>query len=248
MRKIKVMLVDDEPAICNIMKLTIPWESCNMEVAGVASSGVEALNKMEEVEPELVIADIKMPFMDGLTFSRIALKQNPDLAVIVLTAYEDFELAREALRIGVADYFVKPVEPDDILERLKKVEQEILERRKAERENIVINIENPDKVVSKINRYILENYQDPELNVASLAEQFGFERSYLSRMYKKETGKLLIDYLIECRMEIAKKLAQTGQKMYMTAEKVGIPDANYFGKCFKKYTGMSYRDYQKEAE
>ncbi len=248
MRKIKVMLVDDEPAICNIMKLTIPWESCNMEVAGVASSGVEALNKMEEVEPELVIADIKMPFMDGLTFSRIALKQNPDLAVIVLTAYEDFELAREALRIGVADYFVKPVEPDDILERLKKVEQGILERRKAERENIVINIENPDKVVSKINRYILENYQDPELNVASLAEQFGFERSYLSRMYKKETGKLLIDYLIECRMEIAKKLAQTGQKMYMTAEKVGIPDANYFGKCFKKYTGMSYRDYQKEAE
>lgn len=199
MRKIKVMLVDDEPAICNIMKLTIPWESCNMEVAGVASSGVEALNKMEEVEPELVIADIKMPFMDGLTFSRIALKQNPDLAVIVLTAYEDFELAREALRIGVADYFVKPVEPDDILERLKKVEQGILERRKAERENIVINIENPDKVVSKINRYILENYQDPELNVASLAEQFGFERSYLSRMYKKETGKLLIDYLIECR-------------------------------------------------
>lgn len=248
MKKIKVMLVDDEPAICNIMKLTISWESCNMEVAGVASSGVEALNKMEEVEPELVIADIKMPFMDGLTFSKIALKQNPDLAVIVLTAYEDFELAREALRIGVVDYFVKPVEPDDILERLKKVEQEILERRKAERENVVINIENPDKVVSKINRYILENYQDPELNVATLAEQFGFERSYLSRMYKKETGKLLIDYLIKCRMKIAKKLAQTGQKMYMTAEKVGIPDANYFGKCFKKYTGMSYRDYQKEAE
>lgn len=160
MKKIKVMLVDDEPAICNIMKLTIPWESCNMEVAGVASSGVEALNKMEEVEPELVIADIKMPFMDGLTFSKIALKQNPDLSVIVLTAYEDFELAREALRVGVEDYFVKPVEPDDILERLKKVEQKILERRKAEKENIVINIENPDKVVSKINRYILENYQD----------------------------------------------------------------------------------------
>ena len=186
--------------------------------------------------------------MDGLTFSKIALKQNPDLSVIVLTAYEDVELAREALRVGVEDYFVKPVEPDDILERLKKVEQKILERRKAEKENIVINIENPDKVVSKINRYILENYQDPELNVASLAEEFGFERSYLSRMYKKETGRLLIDYLIECRMEIAKKLAKTGQKMYLTAEKVGIPDANYFGKCFKKYTGMSYRDYQKETE
>ena len=65
-------------------------------------------------------------------------------------------------------------------------------------------------------------------------------------MYKKETGELLVDTILKVRMEMAKRLAKDGKKMYMAALETGIPDSNYFGKCFRKYTGMSYSAYQKE--
>ena len=70
------MLIDDEPAVRNILRMTIPWEQYQMTVTGEAASGAEALNTMEAAEPDIVIVDIKMPFMDGIEFSRIALKQN----------------------------------------------------------------------------------------------------------------------------------------------------------------------------
>ena len=247
-RQIKVMLVDDESAIRSVLRQTIPWEKYQMEVAGEAGSGVEALHEMERVNPDFVITDIKMPFMDGIAFSRIVLEQNPDLPIFIITAYEEFELAREALRVGVTDFFLKPVSMDELDEKLRKVQKTILDREKQKREQVIIRVENPEKTVPQINSYVYAHYEEPELNVAYIAKVFGFDRSYLSRMYKKETGRLLIDFIIQRRMEIAQKLAATGQKMYRVAEKVGIPDAGYFGKCFKKYVGVSYREYQKSLE
>lgn len=239
------MLIDDEPAVRNILRMTIPWEQYQMTVTGEAASGAEALNTMEAAEPDIVIVDIKMPFMDGIEFSRIALKQNSELQVIMLTAYEDFELVRECLRIGVTDYFLKPVNTEQIKEKLRLLQSRVEDIQKKKESQIIISIENPEDTISRIHKYIHENYADPELNVASIANNFGFSASYLSRMYKKETGELLIDTVIRFRMEIAKTLAAKGDKMYQAAAKVGIPDANYFGKCFKKYYGENYSRYQK---
>lgn len=247
-RKIRVMLVDDEPAIRSVLRQTIPWEKYQMEVAGEAGSGVEALQEMERVNPDFVITDIKMPFMDGIAFSRLALEQNPDLPIFIITAYEEFELAREALRVGVTDFFLKPVNREELDEKLGKVQKKILHREKQKKEQVIIRVENPEKLVSQIDSYVYAHYEEAELNVAYIARVFGFDRSYLSRMYKKETGQLLIDFIIQSRMEIAKKLAAAGQKMYRVAEMVGIPDAGYFGKCFKKYVGVSYREYQKSLD
>lgn len=245
---INVMLVDDEIAVRNILKMTIPWEDYNMWIVGEAASGIQAINMMEDLEPDLLLVDIRMPFMDGLEFSRNVLEDNPELVIIILSAYEDFSYAQEALRAKVTDYLLKPVDPEEISKKLKEIQKIIYKRWEEKKQQIVVNIENPDKVVSQIKAFVLEHYDDPMLNVAYIAKEFGFDRSYLSRMYKKETGELLIDFLIKCRMKIAKKLACSGQKMYVTAKQVGIPDSNYFGKCFKKYVGMSYKEYQKKSE
>ena len=86
---------------------------------------------------------------------------------------------------------------------------------------------------------------DPQLNLTSAAQQFGFSSSYLSRKFKQETGKNFIEYLTECLMEKAIELAKKNVKMYKASGDVGIPDPNYFGKCFKKYTGVSYSEYGK---
>jgi YesN/AraC family two-component response regulator len=76
-----------------------------------------------------------------------------------------------------------------------------------------------------------------------VAQTFGFSASYLSRKFKQETGKNFVEFLTECRMNAAMKLAQTNMKMFNASNEVGIPDPNYFGRCFKKYTGMSYSEY-----
>ena len=100
--------------------------------------------------------------------------------------------------------------------------------------------------VENIVRYMRENYDDKTLNLTSVAKMFGFNSSYLSRKFKEETGQGLSAYLTEIRMEKAKELAKKGTVMYMTAQKVGIPDPNYFGKLFKKYVGIAYSAYQTE--
>ena len=76
-----------------------------------------------------------------------------------------------------------------------------------------------------------------------MAQYFGFSASYLSRKFKQETGKNFVEYLTECRMNAAMKLAAANIKMFKASDEVGIPDPNYFGRCFKKYAGISYSEY-----
>ena len=98
----------------------------------------------------------------------------------------------------------------------------------------------------QIVKYIAENYKDPKLNLTSAAQHFGFSSSYLSRKFKQDTGSGFVEYLTELRMQKAMQLAKAGVKMFIAASEVGIPDPNYFGRCFKKYTGVGYSEYCKQ--
>jgi two-component system response regulator YesN len=104
----------------------------------------------------------------------------------------------------------------------------------------VLNESNSTEMIKK---YVQENFTDSKLNLAFIAQNFGFSASYLSRKFKQDTGKNFAKYLMDLRMKKAMKYAESGYKMYQTASEVGIPDPNYFGRCFKKSTGMSYSDY-----
>jgi two-component system response regulator YesN len=76
-----------------------------------------------------------------------------------------------------------------------------------------------------------------------VAQHFGFSPSYLSRKFKQDTGRNFVEYLTGLRMEKAKELAASHEKMFAAASEVGIPDPNYFSRCFKKYTGVSYSEF-----
>ncbi|MBO5622770.1 MAG: helix-turn-helix transcriptional regulator, partial [Butyrivibrio sp.] len=94
-----------------------------------------------------------------------------------------------------------------------------------------------------IKKYLDDNFTDSKLNLAFVAQEFGFSPSYLSRKFKQDTGIKFVEYLNDLRMKKAQQLAKKGTKMYCTASEVGIPDPNYFSRCFKKYAGVSYSDY-----
>lgn len=241
----KVMIIDDEKSLRNLLKLSVEWEKLGLEVSGEASSGIEAINIIDEIKPHIVFVDIKMPFMDGIEFSQIAIKQYPNMKIIVLTAMNEFEYARKCVGIGVCEYLTKPISRTEVTDTLQKIIKELNKRKPEE-----LNENPPEKNIyggmNGICDYIKENYKNSEINLTYVANKFGFNSSYLSRRFKEETGMSFIDYVTKCRMEKAIDYLHMKTAMYITAKEVGIPDPNYFSKCFKKYTGKSYTEKMKE--
>lgn len=244
----KVMIIDDEKSVRNLLKLTIDWKQFGIEIVGEASSGIEAINIIDELRPDIAFVDIKMPFMDGIEFSKIAMRQYPHLKIIVLTAMNEFEYARQCVGIGVCEYLTKPIVRANVMEALKKVTAEL--EQSGVRPHEEEKEKKPDKNfyggMGNICDFINNNYKNSEINLTYVANKFGFNPSYLSRRFKEETGMSFVDYVTKCRMDKAIELLHKKTAMYITAREVGIPDPNYFSKCFKKYTGKAYTEKMKE--
>lgn len=236
----RVMLIDDEVSVRKLLRATIDWKVLGMEIVGEASSGIEAVNIMDDLHPDIVFVDICMPFMNGIEFAKLAAKRYKDLMIIILTAFDEFEYARQCIRLPVVEYMLKPIVRQEIMEVLARVKKKLDEKNPGIQEP---GQEIAPSAIEMIRQYIRENFTDSEINLTSVAQHFGFNASYLSRKFKQETGKSFVEFLMECRMERAIELAGKNAKMFCTATEVGIPDPNYFGRCFKKYTGVSYSEY-----
>ena len=101
---IKVFLVEDEYAIREGIKKSVNWEQNGFELVGEAGDGEVAFPKIMKTEPDILITDIRMPFMDGLELSRLVKKEMPNIRIIVLSGYDDFNYAKQAISIGVEEY------------------------------------------------------------------------------------------------------------------------------------------------
>ncbi|MBB6732198.1 response regulator transcription factor [Cohnella zeiphila] len=121
----KVLIVDDEPQIRTGLGTIIPWESFGFVVAGAAEDGEEALALAGELHPDLVITDIKMPGMDGIELSRELRARRPELPILILSGYNEFSYAKEALRYGVAEYLLKPVDPAELSGVLERIYEKL---------------------------------------------------------------------------------------------------------------------------
>lgn len=112
----KLLIVDDEHLIRESLKRTIPWKEMDIEVAGVAKNGVEALKLAEEIKPDMVLSDIRMPVMDGLELARKLKESHIGIRVIFISSYDDFSYAQQAVKIGVDDYVLKPIDNEKVKE------------------------------------------------------------------------------------------------------------------------------------
>ncbi len=122
-----ILIVDDEPAARKSLEYLLDWEKHGFQIADEASNGEEALALMAGHSYQLVITDIRMPAIDGLQLAA-RIKEAGDVPVIIVSGYEDFEYARQAVRIGVEDYLLKPVGADELAEKLSAIKQEIEEK------------------------------------------------------------------------------------------------------------------------
>ena len=132
----KVILVDDEEEVREAIRKRINWEEIGFTVVGTAENGEEALELAENCEPDVVMTDIQMPFMDGITLLKKLKEKIPDLRSVIFSGYDDFEYAKEAIRLESEEYILKPVDADElrsIFERIKKrLDEQIEQRRNVE--------------------------------------------------------------------------------------------------------------------
>ncbi|RKJ46831.1 response regulator [bacterium 1XD8-76] len=129
----RIMLVDDEEEVRKAMIRKMDWEQLGFTVAGDAENGEDALEKLEQLEPDVVMTDIRMPYMDGLTLVARIREKYPSIKILIFSGYDDFEYAKQAIKYRVTEYILKPVNGEELAEILRRVrislDEEIEERR-----------------------------------------------------------------------------------------------------------------------
>ncbi len=130
----KVIIVDDEPIILRSLTKVIPWEALGLKLAGSARNGEAALEIVSKERPDIIISDIRMPSIDGITLMRTVMEQDPDVMFIILSGYGEFEYAREAIKHGAFNYLLKPIDHDELQEVLIQAKERIEQRRKTSQE------------------------------------------------------------------------------------------------------------------
>lgn len=245
-----LLIVDDEPIIRRgIKSLAILSEIGINKIfeAGNAETCLEITNK-EQID--IIMLDINMPNTDGLTLAKMLKEKNKNFAIIMVTGYDYFEYMQTAIRLGVDDYLLKPVNKTDIELVLKrmidKIEKIRLENRLSELNVTSESIPSGDNSSFKaVREYMNEHLFDSDLSLGYMAENLGFNSSYLSGIIKQIYGIPFQEYVALKRMEQAKILClSTDMKNYEIAEEIGYEDVNYFTNRFKKTFGITPKQFK----
>jgi len=257
----KVIIVEDELMTRRGLIQTIPWTEHGCEVVGEASNGQEGIALALQANPDIVITDIHMPVVDGLTMIS-QIKSRVDCEFIIFSAYSQFAYAKKALELGARGYLLKPVDDDEFLQVLDDTIQTIQQKRRYHK--MMEQMETPEaKVPSFLEKYLAkdptscgERYLEDaihyirahyaeDLTGKTVAAQLGISESYLGKLFRQQMGYTFLEYLTTHRIYVALDLlSKTDLKTYHIAEMVGYKDARHFSDIFKKLVGVTPTQYR----
>lgn len=254
MRRQTILIVDDEPRTRQgLTKALEHWAKGKLHILS-AAGGKEAIYVVQRQPVHLLITDIRMPEITGLTLLQALKKQTDCPAAIVISAYPEFEYAQEALRLGVLNYLLKPVSKYKLIEA---VEQALEEKQKQIRtglmEKIVdhklmeLNIEERKirAPIKQAMRYVEEHY-DQDISLKGVAKEVHLNASYFSVLFKEQTDMTFREYVTRTRLQRAKKmLLSTDMTVSEIADAVGYNTAKYFIKIFKQHEGVTPSVYRR---
>ena len=240
MNNLRVLLVDDEIMIREGFKRLFDWQAHNCEVVGEAADGMEALAQIDALRPDIVIMDINIPIMNGLKVIQLSRIKHPEIAFVIVSGYDDFSYCREALRLQITDYILKPVDYEEFGSCIDNLKISLFEQRVAAEEPAA----QEERTINCLTRYLQEHLAE-EVSLSVLAEQFHLNPQYISQLFKSEIGVGFLTYLTNIRMEKAKELLSgSGLSMKEICAQVGYADPNYFSRTFKKNVGLTPTEYK----
>lgn len=255
---LKVIIAEDEDIIRKGLAYTVDWLSIGYVLVGEACNGEEGVEKILELQPDVVLTDIMMPKLNGLEMIRKAQEQVRFKSVI-LTSYAEFDYAREAIELKAYEYLMKPVDVDKLKEIMTKLRIEIEAEQEKElilkQRNQGIDLEllsnfeiytNP--YVRKVIDIMKERYME-KLSLEGLSDELMVSSSYLSRKIKEETGHTFLDFLNMYRVVQAIGLLKEGTyRVYQISDMTGFTDYKHFCTVFKRYTSCSPTEFIKAKD
>ena len=252
-----VILLDDEETIIEGLKATVPWEKFKCRVVAAATDGREGLKLIREHRPDIVLTDIRMPYLNGLEMLRELIGEFPKMQIIILSGYRDFSYAQAAIQLGVLRFICKPSKMGEIYEALNAAVLRLsgipFEGKPAGNPGACETAYGaggePEGgfIVSRAIKYINEHYSE-KLTLQQLADYLFISTWHLCRVLKKETNMNFVEILNNIRVEHAKQLLKAKNlKVYEICEKVGYSDIAYFSRVFRSVTGISPKQYREKT-
>lgn len=237
----KIMIVDDEILERQALKMIINNSQCGKVIAE-ACNGREAIELDRKFNPDLIIMDVKMPGIDGIKASQIIKEQNSNKIIIMITAYDDFELVHKALVLGVDDYILKPIKPDNLINILNnffvnfKINKEVCDPK-------VLNEDKEIPIKAAI-EYIHNNFSK-NITLEKTASICNLSPCYFSKMFKKQVGVTFISYVNDIKINKAKEILENQDiPVLNVALDLGFEDCGYFIRVFKKSQGVTPKKYR----
>jgi two-component system, response regulator YesN len=247
---IPVVVAEDEELILKDIIKKIQKVDSVFIVVGAAQNGKQALEMVENFSPDLLFTDIRMPVVDGLELLKSVTLNYPYIKTVVISGYSEFEYAKQAIKYGVNDYLLKPLELEELRKALTKIKISLEAEAHFLSQKIIKNApgeNSPEEIAAMVIQFIKENYTH-DINLNSLAEQFNFNASYLSKLFKKYYDEAPVKYLVNLRINEAKHLLRSRPELDIKAvgELVGYSDPFYFSRIFKHLTGKSPSEYREQ--
>lgn len=246
----RIIIAEDEKRASRGLKSLLESISDECEVIAEAADGQKAFELIKVLRPDLVFTDIRMPYMDGISLIKAVRSQGIDVKFVIISAYEEFQLAREAISLGVLEYLVKPLTYEDVEQVWNKITR-----------NEPGNVSSPELSVSLKSRYpeahplilkaleIIESGYATKIVQKELADRLGISAEYFSFLFNRDVGESFSKFLKSYRIEKAKELMDSDSiPREQIPYSVGFSDVKYFGKCFKEETGMSVTSYRRELQ
>jgi two-component system, response regulator YesN len=229
----EILVVEDEAIIRQGLKILLEQVIGGYQVKE-AKSGEEGLTFFHQRMPHLIITDIRMGGMDGLTFSSRIRQVSQDVPIIILSGHSDFEYARKAMRYGITDYLLKPINRVELSETLSKIFKDDEE----------VKVET-SKQFNKILQYINDNLSQ-EITLKHLADYVYLNPQYVGQLFKSELNQTFTEYITEERLKRAKQLLKgTSLKVYEVAQLSGYKSPKHFMTVFKQEVGTTPVQFRK---
>lgn len=247
----KILIAEDEQRAREGLSKLLCTISGDYELIGQAANGQVALDMILRLKPDVVFTDIKMPILDGLALIQAVRDRHLPTEFVVISAYADFELARQSISLGVAEYVLKPVTREDIERTLCRLQQRIgggtgytvlqtqsLRQKYPEAHPLILRTLD-----------VVQNCYAGKINQRELAEGLGISPEYFSYLFSKNIGETFSSFLRTYRIQQAMELYRDGScDRKDVPYAVGFSDAKYFNQVFRKVTGKSPTEYIYECK
>lgn len=239
---LKLLIADDEDTIRRGVAKYIQLHTDRFHKVYEAENGQEALDIILKYQPDILLLDVQMPLKNGIDVMREADKAGLHPITIILSGYDEFKYAQQAIKYGAKEYLLKPARAADILACLNRLADEYFGKEPCRLEEDIQ--EQTNHFIREAKEYIAEHFSE-NLTLGGVAEYLGISGGYLSTLFMQELGCGFVEYLQDIRIERAcNYLEQNYLKTYEIAYKVGFRDEKYFSKVFKKIKGMSPKEYR----